>query len=165
MAKMMMFYMPDDPALLAAIGRVAIRHGQLHHILRMAVKSVAGVTVEEAIDATERQTFADIARRARRLAKQRLGEGPALVKLDALLERFRRANRRRNDLLHSLWAQELDGDPQMRTQGPSWAPIPKAVDLDALAVEMEQLTLEMNQARLEGWLRDALSKSPAAPGK
>jgi len=161
MAKMMMPYMPDDPALLAAIGKVAIRHGLLHHILRMAVKTIADVTVDEGIAATEGQTFVDVARRVRKLAKQRLGDGAALVKLDALLERFRRANRRRNDLLHALWAQELDGNPQVRTQGPDWSPIPKASDLDALAEEMEQLTSEMNHARIEGWLKDALSATPS----
>lgn len=52
MATMMMFHIPEDPILLAAFGEVALRHEHLVHILRMLIKTLAGLDVNEALDAT-----------------------------------------------------------------------------------------------------------------
>ena len=108
-----MIYMglPEDQRVLAAIGKIAIRHGQLDYSLRMAVRTLAGIEITEALDATARQTAGELRRRVRRLAQKRLGEGDALVRLDALLNRARGAAEKRNGLLHGLWAHELDGAP------------------------------------------------------
>ena len=42
MAKMMTPGVPDDPAVLVGLAKVAIHHGHLDHALRMMVKSLAG---------------------------------------------------------------------------------------------------------------------------
>ena len=47
--------LPDDQQVLAAIGKIALRHGQLDYVLKMAVRSLTGVSIDEALDATERQ--------------------------------------------------------------------------------------------------------------
>ena len=44
--------LPEDVNVLAAVGRVALRHGQLHRTLRMTVKSILGLPPREALDAT-----------------------------------------------------------------------------------------------------------------
>ena len=80
MATMMMFHVPEDPGLLAAFGEVALRHEHLSHILRMTIKTFAGVEVNEALDATAFDGASMLRERVRKLAKQRLGEGQALVK-------------------------------------------------------------------------------------
>src|SRR5258708_10131041 len=100
---MIYFKLPDDPALLAAVAKVAIRHGQLDYVLRMRVKSIERLTIRQGLDATERQGSAALRERVRKLARKKLGEGRALVLLDALLARSGRATRRRNQLLHGLW--------------------------------------------------------------
>jgi transposase len=44
---------PGDP-ILVAIGKIAIRHGQLDYSLKMTVRTLAGISIIEAVDATER---------------------------------------------------------------------------------------------------------------
>jgi len=50
---MLLFYVPNDPELLAALGEVTLRHEHLSQILKMTIKSIAGLTVAEAVDATQ----------------------------------------------------------------------------------------------------------------
>ena len=162
MANKIVFSLPDDPALLAAVGRVAIRHGQLDHVLRMMVKTLTGITIEEALDATERQGSAALRGRVRKLAKQKLGEGEALVRLDALLARAGRVTKRRNELLHSLWAHQLDGQGVMRGDDGKWYDHPAIAELDALVSSLEEVAWELNGARLEGFLKEALESGNGA---
>jgi hypothetical protein len=149
--------LPDDHQVLAGIGKIALRHGQLDYGLKMAVRSLAGITIREAIDATARQSSRELRDRVRRLARKRFGEGDVLVRLDAILERSRRATESRNELLHGLWAIELDGGPVMRTHGHEFRPIPPVAELEAVADDLAQIAKDLNFARLEGFLRDALS--------
>lgn len=46
--------MPEDRNLLEAAGRVALAHGQLELMLRMTLKTLTGLSVDEALDATEK---------------------------------------------------------------------------------------------------------------
>jgi len=93
----------------AAVGTISLRHGHLDYILKMTVKSITGLSIHQALDATEKQGSFDLRKRVRALAKQKFGEGETLVRLDALLTRAQRATEKRNRILHSLWADELDG--------------------------------------------------------
>jgi hypothetical protein len=156
MAAMMMFHVPEDPALLAAFGEVTLRHEHLSHILRMTIKTLAGLSVEEALDATAFDGASVLRERLRKHARQRLGEGPALVKVQALVERCRRATDKRNAYVHSVWAQELDGQAKRRDSGNGWLPIPTVQELQALSQELLVLTQELNHARLEGFIHEAL---------
>jgi hypothetical protein len=157
MATMMMFHVPDDPALLASFGEVALRHEHLSHILRMTIKTLSGVEVNEALDATAFDGASQLRERVRKLAKQRLGEGQALIKLQALVERCRRATEKRNEYVHSVWAQELDGEAKRRDGNQEWLPLPTVGELHALSQEFLALTHELNHARLEGFIFEALS--------
>ncbi|MGO8921122.1 MAG: hypothetical protein ACLQJR_34995 [Stellaceae bacterium] len=153
---MMLFNLPSDPALLAALGKVAVRHGQLDYALRISVRSFVPISVKEALDATKRQGSAALRQRVRRLAKQRLGEGEALVRLDALLTRAAQATRRRNELLHGLWAAELDGGPVVRHDDERWHGHPSVAELEALVSELTAVTNELIMARMDGFLKEAL---------
>jgi hypothetical protein len=55
MANKIILDLPENLDLLAAVGKVAIRHGQLDHVLRMTVKTITRITIREALGATERQ--------------------------------------------------------------------------------------------------------------
>jgi hypothetical protein len=46
------YHVPDDPALLAALGEISIKHGHLDHILKMMLLTFTGVRPQEAMDAT-----------------------------------------------------------------------------------------------------------------
>lgn len=157
MAAMMMFHVPKDPTLLAAFGEVTLRHEHLSHILRMTIKTLAQLEVYEALDATAFDSASLLRERLRKHAKQRLGEGQALLKIQALVERCRRATERRNEYVHSVWAQELDGEAKRRDGSQRWLPIPTVQELQALSQELLALTQELNHARREGFIHEALS--------
>jgi hypothetical protein len=151
--------LPSDEKVLAAVGKIALRHGWLEDGLKMAVKSLTGVTPKEARLATKQLPSRELRRKVHQLARKRLGEGEALVRLDAILERARQATERRNALIHSLWAHELDGDPVMQTRGDDqFGPIPTLQELEATADEIADVAKDLRDARLDGgFLQHALA--------
>lgn len=159
-APMMVFNVPEDPVWLQAYARVAIAHAQLDHILRMFVKSLAGVTIEVAMAATEREGSAVLRERIRKLAKSKLGEGKNLIEVQALVERARQITERRNHWIHSIVARGQDDSQEAMYQGGrKVAPLPKAAEMDQLIQETYQLIGEINLLRLHGWLAQLLLKA------
>lgn len=151
---------PTDPQLMAAVGKVAVRHGQLDYVLTMTVKSLANLSILDALDATSRQGSRELRDRVRKLAKRTFGEGVTLVKLDALLNRCRRATDDRNVILHSLWANDKHGNPVIRDDdGYAFRSIPTVADLDKMADGLAAVASELNDARLDGFLKKALAES------
>ena len=49
--KMVTFHVPEDPAFLAALARASICHAHLDYSLRMCIKTVANVSIFDALDA------------------------------------------------------------------------------------------------------------------
>lgn len=157
-APMVSFEIPNDPALLAAIGAVTLHHSQLDHVLRMTIKTLSGVSIPDAMNATRFDGASTLRERVRKLAKDKLGEGAALIRLQALLERCRRATEKRNELVHGVWYRNLDSETLMRAVGQEARRIPTIGELVALAVELDNLATELNAARLKGFLAEALEK-------
>ena len=158
---MLMFHVPEDQQLLAALGEVSLRHEHLNHILKMTIKTLARLTPAEAIDATAYEGSRSLRERIKKLARQRLGEGEPLLKLQALITRAGRLTDKRNDLTHGLWAKELDGDPGVLGAPGELRPLPSLDQLKQLASEIEALTKELNKARLDGFLKAALEEKKA----
>ena len=146
---MISFVIPSDQELLAAIGEVALRHEHLTYVLRMTIKSIARLAIDEALDATEYDGARDLRERIKKLARQKLGEGEALLRLQALITRCARATDKRNAMIHGIWAKELDGDLVQRGAGNSWGPPPSREQLLQLANELKELTWALNEARLD----------------
>ena len=141
-------WLPEDPAVLAAIGRIAVRHGQLNYCLRMTVKSLEGVSVGDALPGTEWEGSRKLSKRIKRIARAHFGDGDVLKWLEEILNRSRLVTERRNDLLHGLWCQKLDGEPGIRTDHEFQA-IPTIAELDDLANTLDQVTDDLNSARLK----------------
>ena len=154
--RMMTFHVPEDQSVLVLIGMISLRHSHLDYILRMTVKTLADVSITEALDATRYHGSAQLRRRILKLARQRLGEGRPLIQLEAIMGRCERMTNRRNSLVHNIWAKELDGDPLVRNEHHQWEPTPGIDVLDNLADELLAVTQELNAARLEGFLHEAL---------
>ena len=152
------FHVPDDPQLLALLGEVALRHEHLTQILKMTIKSLADVTPEEAISATRYEGSRQLRDRVKKLARSRLGEGQALIRLQALVSECERVTEARNRFVHGLWAKELDGDPQLRDAFGQAGPLPTAEQLRALAKDIDSAARKLNEARLLGFLAEALQK-------
>lgn len=158
MPKMIVLGLPTDEKLLAIFGSLTIRHGQLDYALRMMIKSLGNFSIEEALNGTARQGSAELRKRIEKFAKNRFGEGETLLKIQSLLERSRQASEKRNDFIHSLWAQELDGQHVIRNEDHSWTSIPTSEELEKLTKEILDLIHEFNQSRLDGFISKALKK-------
>ena len=156
--------LPQDPQTLAAIGTVAVRHGQLDNALRMTVKSISGIGIEPALDATEGMNSHELRRLIRKMARKKLGDASnSYLLLAAFLTRAQEATRQRNELMHGLWAFDLDeGRDRFRHKGREWRETPEADELMALADETAQIADELHEARLHGFLKEALNESEEA---
>ena len=152
------FEMPPDPAYLEALGRVSVCHAWLDRMLQMTVKTVAEISVDEAIKATAKEGSATLRRRIDKLATKRLGEGADLLRLQAILSDCERLTELRNEYLHRICVRELDGPH--RLVGPHDAmPLPTAEDLRLLANQILATANSLNYERLEGWLAAAMSRA------
>jgi hypothetical protein len=158
--RMMTFHIPPV-AMLVVLGEIALRMDIWIIFLRMTIKSIIGVSTNEAMDGTAFEGLRTLRHRLQRIAKSRLGECAALVKFQALLERCRSASERRNELTHRTWGQELDGAAKIRNDSHGWDELPTVEALRALAIELETITAELNTARLHGFLAEALEKKPS----
>jgi hypothetical protein len=152
---------PENPEQLQALGLVAIRHGHLHHQLRMLLKTLAEVSVEDAMDATAREPFGALCDRVRRLAKQRLGEGSELVRLQALVERAKRETQKRNNVIHSVCGRDVDGGQAVLLgEGGELRPFPTVDELNDWAATFGALAHEINNERLGGFIQTAIAARP-----
>jgi len=150
---------PDDAGVLAAVGKIALRHGQLDYILRMTIKTISGVGFRPALDATRRNGSRELRERIRKLARKRIGEGASLLRLEAFLERASQVTERRNELLHSLWAYDMDRNPVIRDDAHRIQAIPAIAELEALAEAIRAVTAELNYERLEGFIKAELERA------
>jgi len=153
--------LPDDSELLAAVGRISISHSQLDYVLRLTVKTILGIPLSEARNATRRQSAEQLRKRVRKLAADKLGEGEALVKLDALITRAEKATQKRNRLIHDICYQDKNGNFVLKDDNSPKRPYPSLIDLNALQLEVSTVAAELNDARLSGFLAEALTE--AAP--
>jgi membrane-bound lytic murein transglycosylase B len=155
--------LPTDEKMLAMIGTIALRHGQLDNALKMIIKDLSGIEHEEALDATARVGSRELRDRVRKLARQRLGEGTALLRLQALLTRAERATDKRNELMHAVWGTELDGGPVMSTDNHEFRPVPTVTELQEMEYEIIIILEDLISARHDGFLLEALKKPPRKP--
>jgi hypothetical protein len=159
MSKFVLQTLPTDEKILAEVGTIALHHGQLDNALKMTIKDLTGVGQIEALDATLRDGSRELRGRIRKLARQRLGEGAALLSLQALLTRAERATEKRNELMHAVWGTELDGGPMMRGDDHKFRPIPTITQLEELDKEIATILDDLINARQDGFLLEALKKS------
>jgi hypothetical protein len=155
--KFTFFQVPEDPKYREALGLVAIRHAHLDRILQMTIKTLADVTPDEALHATAFEGSSTLRGRILKLGKQRLGEGRALIRLQALVQRCATLTDRRNEYMHSICARELDGKAMLIGHQKS-VPLPKAAEIEKLASDLAKVTMELNEARLEGFIHEALAR-------
>jgi hypothetical protein len=155
---MIYFDIPQDKDLLAAFGEVALRHEHMNHILKMTIKSLADITMEEALAATKYESSRQLRQRIKKLAKQKLGEGSPLLKIQAIINNCEQLTNKRNEFVHGLWVRELDGEAYVRDAFGENRLLPTVQELTELAKEIEELTKKLISAKSEGFLHQALSE-------
>lgn len=166
-AKLVTFSLPRDRDVLAAFGAVALSHVHLDYILRLMVKTLAGITVDEARLATAGDGSAALRETVRRLAKDVMGETPEYLRTRALLTRCKILTGKRNKLMHGVCAREINtaamsddeimGDAIMLDEHLGSSPMPSATELLALAAEISRLVDEINNERRYGFIASAIA--------
>ena len=154
---------PQNAELLAAIGAVAISHGHLDYTLKMLIKTLADVSIQEARYALAYENSSILRDRAKKLARQVLGEGKALLKVQAFLGRCKHVTEKRNDLIHRLYLEDWLGGAFVGGDDGSVKPLPTIEEVRALLDEIRQMHVEFNHDRLAGWLEEALSEKRRIP--
>ncbi len=96
--------LPEDPALLKAAGRVALAHGQLELILRMTIKTLAGLSVDEALNATQNSKNWELRRDIISLFNNKTKDPVLRYKLKAIIGKCEQLSKEQNRLLHNAWA-------------------------------------------------------------
>jgi hypothetical protein len=106
------FYVPDDD-ILRELGRLQIRHSHLDHTLRLAIKRILGISIDDPGYWNETRGMAKTLRdRARELISERYsGDDNMVGTLNQVLDDAEVATTQRNRLLHSVWMKALDGEP------------------------------------------------------
>lgn len=148
---------PTDAELLQAAGRVALAHGQIEHTLRMTVKSLSGLSVQEALDATDTMKVYELREKIKKLFKQKSCDESAKTKLDALLNKAKRLSDKRNGLIHRPWAKDSQGQWVVKEEDHAWGQPPSIDELNQLAEDISETAVELNTARLCGFIKEALS--------
>lgn len=158
-ARKVLLVLPDDVELLKAAGRVAFAHGQLELALQMTVKTLAGISVREALDATDTMKAYELREKIKKLFRQKTKNEVSKSKLDALLNKAKRLSERRNKFIHRPWAKNAQGEWVVKDEEHEWGPPPSVEELNLLASDISQAMNEFNDARLRGFVKEVASGS------
>lgn len=154
----------EDPDLLEAAGSLALAHGQLELMLRMTIRTLAEITVDEALSATQKSKNWELRKCVHSIFNKKTKDMQLRLKLKSIIGTCERLSEERNRLLHNTWAIAPDGS--VVTKGPdhAWGPASKPNDLRKLASEISDVVATLNHARLQGFIRQVCDASQDAPG-
>jgi hypothetical protein len=163
MTKVALLEIPDECAILAAVGRIALRHSQLDYVLRLILKDAGDLEFSEAMRDSKLDRATKLRERVRKCIKDRVGED--ISKLDRLLGRAKTASDDRNDLLHSVWAKNKDGELVMRGDDKGAHPCPSVEELNKVADTLATLVTDFNEERLRGFIQKATGRRKKSAAK
>jgi len=144
---------------LQAAGSVAIAHGQLEHILCMTVKSLSGVSVQEALDATSNMKAWELRATIKKLFNQKTRDEAVRIKMKSLLAKAERLSNRRNELIHRPWGVDEIGKVVVKDSDHEWGDPPTPLELNVLSQKIRETALELNTARLDGFIKDVVDNA------
>lgn len=156
---------PEDPDLLCAIGRVTAAHANLELVLKMCVKSLAGLSVKEAMLAYDRANTSEVRECIRKLFRQSSDDEKLRCKLLALLGEAKKIAEDRNNLIHRPWAISKSGDLLSPDEERIWTDPPAPAELDNLAKRISDLACRLNYERLHGFIHDVTQQVTLDSGK
>jgi len=153
--------LPDDAELLKAVGRVALAHGQLELMLRMTIKTLSRLTVNEAMNATEKWKNWELRVEIEKLFRAKTNDPSLRLKVKALMGQSEHLSDRRNELLHGAFAITNDGSVVAKGADDKWGPPPEPEVFKKLADDIGVLVNDLNEARLRGFIRQVCEEAEA----
>lgn len=149
---------PDDTALLAAIGRVAVAHAQLDYVLRLTIKVMEDRSHDDVMNDAKLRGSKALRKRIGKQADKRISDVGALKKLKTLLEKAKGAADRRNEYLHNVFGSDDRAKYWTHTEYGKSYDLPSVAQLNDLTEKLQLIMKELNTARRKGWLVQALDK-------
>lgn len=150
---------PNRPKLHEALGRLAIAHTHLELMLRYCIKTLSGLQVAEALDATQGARASDVRKRIKKLFREKRPKPSEETKLDALLGEAARLSERRNSYLHSAWSETEAGETVHRDDSHTWGAAPTEDEVEQTASKLIDLGDRINKARRTGFISEVVERS------
>lgn len=155
---------PSNPGLIEALGKLVIAHTQLELALRYTVKTLSGLSVSDALDATRYDRLDDLRDRIKQLFKDNKATAQDKTKLDALLNKGKRLSSKRHSYMHSAWSATPSGIALIKSEDDhSWGPAPEKEQVEDLALKIFLLARALNKERLHGFIAQVVTRHNAAP--
>ena len=157
-------YVPGDD-ILCELGRVQVVHSHLDHTLRLAIKRMLGISVDDAGYWNETRGMSGALRkRARQLIADRYenDEGTADI-LNKVVDDAEEATLLRNRALHSVWMRTPGQDPVLHDRDDTLKAhvnfnLPTVEDLATLCERIERIQRVLNHLT-----RKLLAAAPEQP--
>jgi hypothetical protein len=136
------------------IGAIVIKHGQLEHVQRIALKRILKITIHDKRYVHEVQGL--MPKELREKVATQLKTSPVdqetKVELSRLLKEARRVSTERNKLVHGAWSREVRNNPRARREplmlrdtGKTPESIPSVSELKKLASDIDAVRDQLNK--------------------
>ena len=162
MAQKIVFQLPQNEALQAAVGRVAMAHASLEYLLRLTIKSITRKPFGDSLASTRRNMSKRLRNKILKLAKEKRFDSDTTQKLADLVFDVGALSEERNHILHRLWAELTEGDIRVSDENDKLHPLDISAEiakLNNLADRIWAMVGKLNRARRKGWLRDAIERA------
>ena len=154
--------LPGETIHLAAAGKVALTHGQLEQTLRMLYKTLTGLKVKEALDATEGMKNWELRKICGKLFNHHTSDVVQRERFRAILGKCKRLSEERNSMIHNCWAIDDDGSVVVKSPSHQYVKAPTPEELEELAEEIQSLAIQINTERRTGFINDIVQAAFAS---
>lgn len=139
------YYVPDSE-ILREVGRLQIRHGHLDHMLRLVIKRMLGIAIDDPGYWDETHGMSKVLRdKARRHIDEKYKDKEDTAgTLNKVLDDAESATLSRNRLLHSVWVRTSDGKPVLHDRDNTLKmhvgyPLPTTAEIAAVTERVEHI--------------------------
>ncbi len=151
--------LPHDLLLVASVGRVAIAGAKLEYVLRLTIKTIAGLALSKARTDTKGKTFGPLRAKLEKTAKIFISDEGVRAKLDEILSRAGDMVERRNRLIHDISYYTKQGKFLLKEDNNPARLYPTKTEINAIANDLLRIAKELNSARKTGFIFEALAKA------
>jgi len=138
---------PEDNKLLAALGRLAVAHGNMEMVLVMCVKSIESISLKTVLKDFRKKSAANLRQRIEWAAANTFESDDDKKEVKTLLHEARCASDQRNDLLHCFWGKNNDGDWRCSGNENNWKKLPQVEVINELVNATINITRKLNESR------------------